>query len=279
MKWVRVFSLLVVLGSASCSSPTLQQQSEANPTRQVNNNGVRISYQVYGQGPPLVLIHGWSNEGRYWAEFGYTSKLSLEYQLIVPDLRGHGKSDTPADRNFSDEAFASDIRAVMDDVGVDSAHIFGFSLGGWVAFELAATSPERVRSVAVLGAHPYAEDLRSVRDSYSLPSANLGYWEAAKAPLSAESKQRLAAFDPQVLSAMLPDNRVDRSERLKAWQRPSLMIVGTKDWRFEDMKRYAASHPHWQFVPIEGADHGSSWLEAERVVSALQDFLRRSAGS
>ncbi len=279
MKWVRVFSLLVALGSASCSSPTSQQQPQADPTRQVNNNGVRISYRVYGQGQPLVLIHGWSNEGRYWEEFGYISKLSPEYQLIVPDLRGHGKSDTPADRNFSDEAFASDVRAMMDDIGIDSAHIFGNSLGGWVAFELAATSPERVRSLAVLGAHPYTEDLKGVRDSYSLPSAILGSWEAAKAPLSAESKQRLAAFDPQVLSAMLPD-RVDKSERLKAWQRPSLMIVGTKDWRFEDMKRYAASNPHWQLVPIEGADHGSSFgLEADRVVSALQDFLRRSAGS
>lgn len=278
MTWMRVLSLLIALACVSCNSPALPQPESA-PTREVNNNGVRISYRVYGQGHPLVLIHGWSNEGRYWEEFGYISALSPEYQLIVPDLRGHGTSDTPIDRNFSDEACASDVRSVMDDIGIDSAHIFGFSLGGWVAFELAATSPERVRGLVVLGAHPYAEDLRSIRDTYSVSSVNLGFWEAAKAPLSAESKQRLANFDPQVLRAMLPDHRVDRSERLNAWQRPGLMIVGTKDWRFEDMKRYASSNPHWQLVPVEGADHGSSWLEADRIVPALQAFLRRSAGS
>ena len=275
MKWVCVFSLLIALGTASCSSSTSQQQ-EADTTRQVDNNGVRIRYRVYGQGQPLVLIHGWGNEGRFWEEFGYVSKLGLQYQVIVPDLRAHGTSDTPADRNFSDEAFASDVRAVMDDLGVASAHIFGFSLGGWVAFELAATSPERVRGLAVLGAHPYAEDLKGVD---SLPSAIVAYWEGVKVPLSAESKRRILAFDPQVLRAMIPD-RVDKSERLKAWQRPSLMIVGTKDWRFEDMKRYAAANPHWRLVPIEGADHGQSFgLEAERVVSALQEYLRRSAGA
>jgi pimeloyl-ACP methyl ester carboxylesterase len=88
----------------------------------VDNRGVRIGYQTYGQGEPLVLIHGWSSEGRYWNEFGYVSKLSDKFQVVVPDLRGHGESDTPKDRDFSDAAFASDVIAVLDDVGIESAH-------------------------------------------------------------------------------------------------------------------------------------------------------------
>ena len=60
-----------------------------------NNNGVQIRYEVYGQGEPLVLIHGWPCEGRYWREFGYMPTLSGEFMVIVPDLRAHGSSDTP----------------------------------------------------------------------------------------------------------------------------------------------------------------------------------------
>ena len=93
----------------------------------VTNNGVRIEYQVHGQGAPLVLIHGWSCEGRYWREFGYVDKLSDEYMVIVPDLRGHGSSHVPRNRDFSDAAFASDVIAVLDDTGIAAAHVFGYS--------------------------------------------------------------------------------------------------------------------------------------------------------
>ncbi|MDA2926843.1 alpha/beta hydrolase [Acidobacteria bacterium AH-259-G07] len=91
----------------------------------VDNRGVRITYRLYGEGEPLVLIHGWSCEGRYWDEFGYTTKLSAEYKVIAPDLRGHGDSETPEDGDFTDRAFVSDVIAVLDDLAIDSAHVFG----------------------------------------------------------------------------------------------------------------------------------------------------------
>jgi pimeloyl-ACP methyl ester carboxylesterase len=97
-----------------------------------NNAGVRIRYEADGQGEPLVLVHGWSCEGRFWRELGYVSALSEAFMVIVPDLRGHGESDKPRNGDFSDAAFASDIIAVLDDVGVDAAHVCGYSLGGWV---------------------------------------------------------------------------------------------------------------------------------------------------
>ncbi len=55
----------------------------------VDNDGTRIAYQVCGRGEPLVLIHGWSNEGRYWDEFGYVPELLRdEFRVVLPDLRG-----------------------------------------------------------------------------------------------------------------------------------------------------------------------------------------------
>ena len=112
----------------------------------VNNNGVRIEYELLGQGEPLVLIHGWSCEGRYWREFGYVAKLSEEFTVIIPDLRGHGRSDKPRNGDFTDAAFASDVVAVLDDAGIDSAHVFGYSLGGWVVFELIANHSARIKT-------------------------------------------------------------------------------------------------------------------------------------
>jgi pimeloyl-ACP methyl ester carboxylesterase len=96
----------------------------------VSNRGIRINYRTMGQGEPLVLIHGWSGEGRQWDECGYVGQLSGEFQVILPDLRGHGESDMPANGDFTDAAFASDVIAVLDDQGIDSAHVFGYSLGG-----------------------------------------------------------------------------------------------------------------------------------------------------
>ena len=86
----------------------------------VNNDGVRLAYRVYGQGDPLVLVHGWSCEGRYWDEFGYVDQLSTEYQVVVPDLRGHGNSGVPPNMDFSDEAFSSQDVEFLTSGGISS---------------------------------------------------------------------------------------------------------------------------------------------------------------
>ena len=241
----------------------------------VDNQGVGITYRLYGEGEPLVLVHGWSCEGRYWDEFGYTTKLSAEYKVIVPDLRGHGDSDTPENEDFTDRAFASDVIAVLDDLAIDSAHVFGYSLGGWVVFELAANYSSRLRSIIVGGAHPYDEDLSPMR-GYT-PTDLLSGWEAVDAPLSADSRKRIAGLDQRVLIAMMPD-RVDKAERLLDLQMPCLTICGTNDWRFEDMKRFAEGNDRCLFVPIEGMDHLQTWLQPASVLPPVQEFLQTARG-
>jgi pimeloyl-ACP methyl ester carboxylesterase len=238
----------------------------------VDNNGVRIEYEVLGHGEPLVLIHGWSCEGRYWSEFGYLDKLRDEFTIIVPNLRGHGRSDSPRNRDFSDAAFASDVIAVLDDRGIDTAHVFGYSLGGWVVFELLATNRPRIKTAIVGGAHPYAEDTSMLR---GLPArALVSYWEALGAPLSDESKRRIEAFDQQELAEMIPD-RIDKSGRLAGFGVRSLMICGTNDDRFEGMRRFAATDEGCcTFVPVRDADHLQAWFRSDEPVSAVRDFLR-----
>ena len=237
----------------------------------VENKDVRISYQVGGSsGPPLVLIHGWSGEGRYWDEFGYVSRLQDRFQIVLPDLRGHGDSGMPLDNDYSDAAFASDVSAVLDDLSIESAHVFGYSLGGWIAFELASTFPQRIKSVTAGGAHPYDEDVSPIKEL--TPNAIVTAWDDLGAQLSSTSRNHLAEASHLHLIEML-DDRIDLSARLLGLSIPFLLICGTEDWRFEEMQRFAQAKENCRFVPLDGHDHLSAWLQPELIVPRMLEFL------
>jgi pimeloyl-ACP methyl ester carboxylesterase len=120
-----------------------------------NNQGVGIHYQVEGTGPPLVLLHGFSLSLHDWYEAGYVAALEDEYRLILVDARGHGASDKPHEPDAYRAALrAADVVAVLDDLGIDRAHIFGYSMGAVTGFALAAHAPDRCRSLILGGAAP-----------------------------------------------------------------------------------------------------------------------------
>lgn len=237
----------------------------------VESEAGKVAYTVHGRGEPLVLVHGWSNEGCYWCELGYVESLSAEFQVIVPDLRGHGHSDASAECDYGDEAFAADITAVLGDLDIDSAHMFGYSLGGWVVLELLASSPGRVRSAIIGGAHPYAEDLSPLR--VFAPAEIALAWQSLGASLSENTLARLRAMDHQVLIDMAED-RVDESDRLQELPAPCLLICGTEDWRYEGMRRFSRRHRRAKLVSIDGADHLQAWLQRDTVLDAVLAFLR-----
>src|SRR5690349_5576708 len=104
----------------------------------VNNKGVRIHYEVEGEGPPLVLQHGSAGSLGDWRELGYVEALKQANRLILIDARGHGESDKPHDVAAYDIALrASDVVAVLNELGVREASYMGYSLGGWIGFGLA----------------------------------------------------------------------------------------------------------------------------------------------
>ncbi len=130
-----------------------------------------------------------------------------------------------------------------------------------------------MRSVIAGGAHPYEEDLSALRE-FALGEIMDG-WEASDAPLSLDSKRRLLAMDQAVLIASAPD-RVDHSDRLGNLQVPCLMVSGTDDWRFEDMRRFAEGNDRCEFVAHQDLDHLQTWLRPEVLLPPVLDFLRSS---
>ncbi|HEY2420113.1 MAG TPA: alpha/beta hydrolase [Neobacillus sp.] len=112
-----------------------------------NTNGIDLYYEVFGTGEPLLLIMGLSLSSKSW--FRTIPALSEHFKVIVFDNRGTGLSGKP-DTPYSIELMAEDARDVLDAVGVDSAHVYGISMGGMIAQRLALKYPKRVRSL-VLG--------------------------------------------------------------------------------------------------------------------------------
>ena len=114
----------------------------------IDINGARLWVHEQGQGPPVLLIGGLSDPAEAWQE--QIDAFASRYRVIAPDNRGAGRSPLPSD-GVSIQAMAEDAAALLRALGVESAHVAGFSMGGAVAQELALRNPELVRSLVLNG--------------------------------------------------------------------------------------------------------------------------------
>ncbi len=116
----------------------------------VNLNGIDIYYEVYGAGDPLLLLHGGLGNGTYWAN--QIPAFAAEYQVIVMDSRGHGRSsfdETP----ISYDLMSSDVLALLDYLEIDQTDLVGWSDGGIIGLDIAQSNPERLNKVVAYGAN------------------------------------------------------------------------------------------------------------------------------
>ena len=124
-----------------------------------DSNGVKIRYVTEGKGEAVVLIHGWMSDSDMWGRLD-TNPATKEYQLIALDLRGHGKSDKPHDAAKYDAEVAADVIRLLDHLKIEKAHLVGYSSGSYVAGKVAATYPNRVRSVVFGGQAPIIGEVK-----------------------------------------------------------------------------------------------------------------------
>ena len=119
------------------------------------STGSGIEYEVTGEGRPVVLLHGFPDSGRLWRH-QVPALAEAGFQVIVPDLRGYGRSGKPeAVEAYSLLTLAGDVMAVLADVGVDRAHVVGHDWGAALAWGLASLAPDTVDHLAVLSVgHP-----------------------------------------------------------------------------------------------------------------------------
>ncbi len=112
-----------------------------------------VHYECFGRGHPIVLVHGWGTDGRRnWIDTGWVSALEPLRRTIVMDCRGHGLSDKPrTQHSYGYRAMSEDVLWVMDDLGIDVADLFGYSMGAFMAVALLGRHPDRFTSVVMGG--------------------------------------------------------------------------------------------------------------------------------
>lgn len=116
--------------------------------------GMKLHYRVRGEGPPLVLLHGFTGSGEDWRHVFDLDALARRYRLIVPDLRGHGRSDNPSGA-FTVRQCATDVLALMDGLGIERFRALGLSLGGNTLLHVATRAPVRVERMVLVSSPPY----------------------------------------------------------------------------------------------------------------------------
>lgn len=109
-------------------------------------------YEVHGEGEPLLMLHGFTISGQTWKN--YISDYKPHFQLVIPDLRGHGRTNNPS-KLFTRRQAADDMFALLDHLGIDKVKALGCSTGGDVLLHMATKQPKRIEAMALDGAVPY----------------------------------------------------------------------------------------------------------------------------
>jgi 2-succinyl-6-hydroxy-2,4-cyclohexadiene-1-carboxylate synthase len=117
---------------------------------------VRLSYSVTGEGPPVTLLHGFTQSGRSWHEVITT--MPSGWMWTTPDLRGHGETRTKPGAPCTMDACTADLEALWDHLGIERSHLVGYSMGGRLALHVAARRPQRILSLLTIGAHAGLEE-------------------------------------------------------------------------------------------------------------------------
>jgi 3-oxoadipate enol-lactonase len=245
--------------------------------------------QQFGAGDPLLLIHGLMVSGAMYQEV--VPALAAHYRVIVPDLRGHGRSGTLGGP-YRVEQLAHDLAQLLDDLRLGAAYVLGYSQGGAVAQQFARDYPARVRGLIL--ACTYAYNMLSRRERLEGMLAPwfvriLGMRRLARLLSSGVGGgQRLATETAHWLEGILAANDKTRMvaavEAMKAFDSrtwlqqitcPTLVIAGAEDTAVPraHANMLAQGIPGAQLRVIDGAGHTLIWTHREIFVQAVEAFL------
>lgn len=228
-------------------------------------NGARLHYEIHGEGEPLVLLHGNSEDLGYFA--AQIPAFAEHYRVIALDTRAHGQS-TRGDGPLDFPRFADDVCAVLDVLGIDGAHIVGYSDGGNTALTLALRRPERVRSLIVNGANL---DPHGLGWKFRIPVTAVWLLTAPIARLSSELARRHELLGLMVRHPHIP------AGGLSAITVPALVIVGERDpipRRHTEL--IARSIPGAELVIVPDAGHPCAAERPAVFNAVVLDFVARA---
>ena len=235
----------------------------------LRNDGVRIAYEISGEGEPVVLVHGFASDRvQNWRGPGWYQTLNgAGYQVIALDCRGHGESDKPHDpAMYSHETMAGDVIAVMQDAGVGRALLMGYSMGGYISMSLLIKHPELFRKVVIAGVGASYLDLNAAQAAVADPQRRSMIADALLvddvSTIKNESAKAFRIFADQpgkdrlALAACMRGTRdVFTRKQLGHSERPVLVVCGEKDVLTGPPDPLAAAFADGRAVTVPNRDH------------------------
>jgi pimeloyl-ACP methyl ester carboxylesterase len=251
-------------------------------------NDIQVYYEKHGKGEPLLLIHGLGSSTQDWElQIPY---LAAHYQVIVFDLRGHGKTDKP-NHPYTVSEFANDTLALIKALSLEKVHVVGHSLGGMIAFQLALDHPEYVKTLTIINSAPavifpgikaqvlfYLRGVSVRLFGMKHLSHNLSkmlFPKPEQENLRLLFVQRWLENDPQAyINSLHAFKNWSVMHKLSEIKCPTLIITADNDYTPVSFKEfYARLIPGSKVVIIQDSRHISTIDQSEAVNKALAAFL------
>jgi pimeloyl-ACP methyl ester carboxylesterase len=273
--------------------------SRGSTTGRVESGGTGIEYEVTGEGRPVVMLHGFPDSGRLWRH-QVPALAEAGFQVIVPDLRGYGRSGKPADVDaYSLLMLAGDVQAVLADLKIARAHVVGHDWGAALGWVLAAFAPGSVDHLAVMSVgHPatFRRTMQQREKSWYMLLfqfagvaerwlsddgwANFRAWarhpDADQVIADLEANGSLTPGLNWYRANLPPESWVDPPLQFPPVQAPTMGIWSTGDGALTEVQMTDSAQNvagPWRYERLDGPGH---WMQLEapaQVNALLLDFL------
>lgn len=262
------------------------QQSKPAESGYAPVNGIKVYYEVYGTGKPVILLHGaFMTIAGNWSQL--IPELSKTRKVIAIELQGHGHTQF-SERKLSHATLASDVEGVMDHLKIDSADVVGYSMGGSVAYKFAIQSPKRLRKLVIISS--------TYKSSGWLPEVTAAFksWKPeffTNTPMKtaydevAPDKTKWSKFIDQMI-AFAPEPFDFGDDNIAKIAAPVLIIAGDNDGldKVELAKTYKllgggviadmGPMPKSQLAIVPGQGHVSLMMQTSTILGYLNGFLK-----
>jgi pimeloyl-ACP methyl ester carboxylesterase len=262
------------------------QQIKSSDSGYAPVNGIKVYYEVYGEGKPVVLLHGaFMTIEMNWGQL--IPELAKTRKVIAIELQGHGHTQF-SDRKLSHATLASDVEGVMNHLKIDSADIVGYSFGGSVAYQFAIQSPRRLRKLVIISStYKSSGWLPEVNNAFKTMKPEFFTNSPMKAAYDAVApdKTKWTKFLEQMIAfAAEPFNFGDSN--ISKITAPVLIISGDNDGldKIELIKTYKllggavsadlGPMPKSQLAIVPSQGHFGLMMQTKTILGYLDSFLK-----
>lgn len=282
--FLRVFlaAVLIILTVSQLNA----QKTKPSDSGYAAVNGIKVYYEVYGEGRPVILLHGaFMTIDTNWSEL--IPELSKNRKVIAIELQGHGHSPF-SDRKLSHTTLASDVAGVMDHLKVESADVVGYSFGGAIAYQFAIQSPKRLKNLVIISAtyksSGWIPEINSVFKTMKPALFENSPMHTAYNAVAPDKTKWTKFLEQMIASAGTPYDMGDSN--ISKITAPVLIIAGDNDGldKTELAKTYKllgggiaadmAPMPKSQLAIVPGQSHVSLMMQTATILGYLNNFLK-----